>query len=299
MWRAVKAPLLYLVLAARACYHRAQDRVLSRTSRGPSWLACSSTRRLADPRIIHCYLLPCPRFPILFGFSNVIARSTLGVYPSVQSYLPRFSQTFEGRVTHMYLDIKGLVTVGVGNLIDPVELALDLPFHLKNLPGTPADRAQIAAEWQVIKFDRSLAEKGAHACAPLTALELNDGAIDALIAKRAAEDEKSLKRRPQFANFEAWPADAQLALLSMAWALGPGGVAGFPKLSAACQALDFHTAADECEISEDGNAGLVPRNVANRALFLNAARVRAVEASVGPLHSTLFYPKVLTRPVQG
>ena len=221
----------------------------------------------------------------------------MGVYPSVRSYLPLFSQTFEGRVSHMYLDIKGLVTVGVGNLIDPVELALALPFRFKNLPGTPADRAQIAAEWQALKSDRGLAEKGARACAPLTGLELSDDAIDALIAQRAAEDEESLKRQPQFANFEAWPADAQLALLSMVWALGPGGVAGFRKLSAACQALDFHTAAAECEISEDGNAGVVPRNAANRALFQNAAHVRAVEASGGPLHSTLFYPKVLTRPV--
>ena len=219
------------------------------------------------------------------------------MYLSVQSYLPLFSQTFEGRVSHMYLDIKGLVTVGVGNLIDPVELALALPFRLKNLPGTPADREQIAVEWRAIKSDRSLAEKGARACAPLTALELSDEAIDALISRRAAEDEVSLKRQSQFASFEAWPADAQLALLSMAWALGPSGVAGFPKLSAACQAMDFHTAAAECEISEDGNAGVVPRNAANRALFLNAAHVRAVEAPAGPLHSTLFYPKVLTRPV--
>ena len=219
------------------------------------------------------------------------------MYPSVQSYLPLFSQTFEGRVSHMYLDIKGLVTVGVGNLIDPVELALALPFRVKNLPDTPANRARIAAEWQAIKSDRSLAEKGAQACAPLTALELSDEAIDALIAQRAAEDEQSLKRQPQFASFDTWPADAQLALLSMAWALGPGGVAGFPKLSAACHALDFHSAAAECEISEDGNAGVVPRNAANRALFLNAAHVCAVETSAGPLHSTLFYPKGLTSPV--
>jgi GH24 family phage-related lysozyme (muramidase) len=247
--------------------------------------------------LVPAHLLRCPRVPDWLGASRATARSTLGVYPSVQYYLPRFSQAFEGRVTHMYLDIKGLVTVGVGNLIDPVELALALPFRFKNSAGTAADREQIAAEWQAIKSDPSLGEQGAPACAPLTALELSDEAIDALIAQRAAEDEKSLKRQAQFANFEAWPADAQLALLSMAWALGPGGVAGFPKLSAACRALDFHTAAAECEISADGNAGVVPRNAANRALFRNAAHVRAVEASAGPLHSTLFYPKVLTSPV--
>ena len=38
-----------------------------------------------------------------------------------------FSAPFEGRLHYMYLDVKGLVTTGVGNLIDSVGAAQALP----------------------------------------------------------------------------------------------------------------------------------------------------------------------------
>ena len=58
---------------------------------------------------------------------------------------------------------------------------------------------------------------------------------------------------------------------SMAWACGPGFV--FPQLAAALRAQDFRLACTHCTISEAGNPGIVPRNVLNRRLYLNAARV--------------------------
>ena len=75
------------------------------------------------------------------------------MFPAVQSGFPAFSAKFEGRVSYMYLDVKGLVTVGVGNLVDPVSVAQALPFRFKNkpgigAPGSPATPDQIAAEWQ-------------------------------------------------------------------------------------------------------------------------------------------------------
>ena len=40
--------------------------------------------------------------------------------PSVFAAFPGFITRFEGRLPFMYLDTKGLVTTGVGNLIDPL-----------------------------------------------------------------------------------------------------------------------------------------------------------------------------------
>ncbi len=97
------------------------------------------------------------------------------MYSSVQTQFRAFNEPLEGSIPYMYLDIKGLVTVGVGNLIDPIELATLLPFCFKSRPGiaTPgarASQAQIAAEWQQLKRDLSLAQKGFLACDPVTDL---------------------------------------------------------------------------------------------------------------------------------
>ena len=221
------------------------------------------------------------------------------MFSAVQNGFPTFSQKFEGRVAYMYVDVKQLVTIGVGNLIDPEAVAQTLPFRFKNkpgisVPGSPATADQIAAEWQTIKNDLSLATRGFKACEPLTQLELSDDAIDALIIDRLTKNESFLKRQPWFQNFETWPADAQLGLLSMSWAMGPGGPGAFSQFRAACQNLDFKTAATECKMNEAGNPGLVPRNQANVTLFSNAAVVLAGESQGSLQGATLYYPRVLT-----
>ncbi len=120
------------------------------------------------------------------------------MYQSVRDAFRAFNEPFEGVVPWMYLDIKGLVTVGVGNLIDPVELALKLPFESKNDPKTTADSTQIATEWHAIKGNPALARAGFRACEPLTQLRLNDAAINALIAARLAGNEVILKKSAFF-----------------------------------------------------------------------------------------------------
>lgn len=215
------------------------------------------------------------------------------MYPSVRAAFRAFNEPFEGVVPWMYLDIKGLVTVGVGNLIDPVGLALQLPFRFRAEPDVAASPAEIAEEWRRIKGNSALAKAGYQACEPLTRLGLDGAAIDALIAARLSGDEASLKKKASFGEFDAWPADAQLGLLSMAWAMGPGGPAGFPRFSAACRKLDFAGAAASCMIDERGNPGVAPRNRANRTLFHNAAVVRAGGAGPGYDPSELHYPTVL------
>jgi GH24 family phage-related lysozyme (muramidase) len=224
------------------------------------------------------------------------------MYPSVSSRFKSFNEPLEGVVKFMYLDIKGLVTVGVGNLIDPISAATALPFRYKNKPGDKnsgqlAQRTEIEAEWNLLKSKPELAKKGHRACEPLTKLELNDAAIDTLITNRLNQNESFLKKQKPFKDFDTWPADAQLALLSMAWAMGPGFAAGWPKFRAACEKMDFDAAAENCQMSEAGNPGVAPRNRADKLLFQNAAAVIAGEADGFYERPKLYYPQVLMKPI--
>ena len=226
------------------------------------------------------------------------------MFQSVQSGFRAFNTPFEGSIPFMYLDIKGLVTVAVGNLIDPVELAQALPFRFRNkpgiaTPGAPATADHIATEWQNLKNNASLAQEGYTACERITQLELSDDSIDALILDRLTQNESFLKRQQWFQNFDAWPADAQLGLLSMAWAMGPAGPGEFPNFREACQIGNFNGAAAECRMNEAGNPGLIPRNRANFALFSNAAVVLAGNAQGLFQLTSLYYPRALTTAAIG
>lgn len=220
------------------------------------------------------------------------------MYPSVKSNFIEFNEKFENRVEYMYLDIKGLVTIGVGNLVD-VEKAGDagklkkvmeelvkLPFVYKEglaNASQKASKADIEAEWKRVKSKQELKNIGhtAFAKVEITKLELGDEAIDELALKKADAMEEELKRHPAFRDFDKWPADAQLGLLSMAWALGAPAIRnGWPNFKAACKKQDFDAAVKHCEINTAGNPGVTPRNVDNKHLFKNAAEVLAKDGKV-------------------
>jgi len=210
------------------------------------------------------------------------------MHSTVNDAFPTFSKTFEGYVKWMYLDIKGLVTIGIGNLIDPVAQATSLPFvDAKGVPATPA---QISAEWTKLKAMTALAQKGHRACEAVTALRLSDPSIDVLVRQRLASNEAALQKT--FHDFQAWPADAQLGVLSMAWAMGSAFHEKWPRFKQACNAADWRAAAENCRMKEAGNPGLIPRNNANQRLFRNAHEV--VAQKLDP--SRLFYPEALHAP---
>jgi hypothetical protein len=105
----------------------------------------------------------------------------------------------------------------------------------------------------------------------VTSLGLTDGAIDDLVRQRLDQNEGFLKKT--FADWDSWPADAQLGVLSMAWAMGAGFPAHFPAFSAACKNGDWNLAAANCHINDAGNPGVRPRNDENVTLFKNASVV--------------------------
>jgi len=201
---------------------------------------------------------------------------------SVRDAFRDFSTRFEGCLNFPYLDVLGLVTTGIGNLIDPVELALGLPWEID---GAPATADQIRDGWHLVKNRQEKRGRGGWAFAQDSSLRLTPAGIDELLARKLDEVDAYLARR--FSGYATWPADAQLGTLSMAWAMGPAFQ--FPKFAFAVEALDFTTAADECRMNAAGNPGLAPRNTANRLLFLNAAAVLAY----GWDADTLWYPAAL------
>ncbi len=209
------------------------------------------------------------------------------MYASVRAGFAAFTSEFEGPRDSMYLDVKGLVSIGYGNLIDPVGSALALPFVLKSNPAVAASPAEIEEEWAAVKARSDLQLQGLAAFASLTRLQLAAPALERLTAERLTSFEQTLKRT--FRDFESWPADAQLGLLSMAWVMGPAFGGGWPHFARACVERDWGFAAAQCHMDDTGNAKLAPRNVANAVLFANAGQVEATGMPPDVLH----YPRSL------
>ncbi len=203
--------------------------------------------------------------------------------PSVRAAFVGFTTPIEGCVPWMYLDVKGLVTTAIGNLIDPIQYALPLPWLHQD--GSAAARDEIAAEWLRVKGDPVAAKRGHLYTEGITQLRLDAQGVALVVSRKLDQNDQHLRAR--FPEWEEWPADAQLATLSMAWACGPAF--RFPGLEAELRARRFNMAAGECHISEQGNPGVVPRNRANLALYRNAWKVVAYKLDP----AALIWPAVL------
>lgn len=212
---------------------------------------------------------------------------------AVSAYFMRFTGPLEGVVPFMYCDVLGLVTTAVGVLCDSVSAALAMPWRRPD--GTAASEQEIREDWMRVKARQDLKLRGGMAYAAVAHLRLDAAGVEAVTLGKLRVMESELVRR--FPEFHLWPADAQLATLSMAWACGPWF--RFPALERALRMMDFAEAAKTCHINTDGpdgiagtlddNRGVIPRNVANKAMYRNAAIVmeKAMDADV------LYFPTEL------
>lgn len=205
---------------------------------------------------------------------------------SYESY-HAFSAPMEGRVPTMYCDCLGLITTGVGNLINTPSEAEALPWKLHD--GSRADLADVRADWNKLHDGaQHYAKLKWTVYANTMRCHLEDAAIDALVRRTLAANEVTLRKR--FDQWDSFPADAQLAIMSMAWAVGAGFYAKFPMLSRCIDAQDWDGCIANCKIREEGNPGVVPRNAANRFCFHNAALVK----KLGVDTDTLYWPGVMS-----
>lgn len=199
----------------------------------------------------------------------------------------KFNAPFEGHVNFMYLDQKCLVSTGVGNLIDPVDVALPLPWLRSDM--TLATRTEIRAAWQAVKGDTTLNPlAGGGQYKKLTTLRLSENAVVDLCERKLTTMAQVIQK--SHPGFQDLCADAQLAILSIAWGAGANGVSTkWPRLWKAIDAGDFIQAAQESSLVASPGSTIVQRNLTNKLLFVNAARVRA--QALDP--SKLYWPKVL------
>lgn len=217
------------------------------------------------------------------------------MWDSVRNGFYDFTKPMEGELFWMYQDTLGKVTIALGYLIDTEADALAAPANgadfTRKQDGGVATPADISDDWQRVKADT---QHTGHAMQyeDMTNLRISAAGCAALTQTRAAAFESTLQQTAEFAAMDGWPADAQLGLLSMAWAMGPAfAQAGhWPSFRAACGSADWLGAAANCTMS---NAWLAKRNAVDRGLFRNAA----YSVSQGADPSALYLEIGSQRPV--
>jgi GH24 family phage-related lysozyme (muramidase) len=214
--------------------------------------------------------------------------------PIVRERWLEFTEEFEGAVPCLYQDVRGLVTIAYGNLVDSPGAVASLEFIDNS--GRRVRGDEIISAWQAVKGDPQCATRGWRyaAALPRNQIHLTRDAMTLLaLAKFDANEEVLAKRCVHWASM---PACAQMALHSLAWACGAGF--HFPRLMRALDVHDYSSASVEIHMNERTldaagapirNSGLVPRNVANKILMRNAAYVEAYELDA----STIDWTRVL------
>lgn len=169
---------------------------------------------------------------------------------------------FEGVIPWMYLDTRGFVTVGVGELLASSSRAQALPF-LDSAGDTVTPDAILS------EFNRVFAlAKGQQAAAYRLQASpvLSSDSIDTLLMAHVEYFDAQLNAR--FANYAAFPDPAKLGLLDMIYNLGPHGLfVGYPTFMSYVTSENWAGAAGECHRNGPG----ADRNNWTRQQFLAAA----------------------------
>lgn len=224
--------------------------------------------------------------------------------PDVQAFFRKYSIEHEGFTPFMYADTLNLVTTGIGNLIDasarnsfnvsPAAMApaMNLPWKHRGpgwtsrnpVGGSPASASEIANAWTTVKLAEQESpgfnQHGGFVGYPgLTSLTLDMDGIDQLVASKMRSNEAELRKL--YPNWDSLPADAQMGMMSMAWAMGSHffPVLGFQNFKSAIDRQDFAAAADASTFKGGGSvtdAGdpakgrPASRNYDNHLMFRNA-----------------------------
>jgi GH24 family phage-related lysozyme (muramidase) len=186
---------------------------------------------------------------------------------AARAFFLQFSEPFEGAVYHMYQDVKGLVSVGIGNLIEPIQLGWGFPW--RRADGSLASQSEYIAEWNLINSKPELAQQGWTAATRYCKLHLSKEDVETLCYAKMDSNEVILKQR--ISNYDEHCADVHLMLHSWAWAVGPS--AKYPQMLKLIVAKGYGAAANECDINPKVGT-IILRNAANRQCLLNAAWAR-------------------------
>lgn len=182
-------------------------------------------------------------------------------------------KSYEGYTNWLYFDTHNppLATTGVGNMIDGgnklTGFGLSLPWRF--VDGTYALESQVTDEYIRLRA-LGIQNQGGMAYRSYAKLFLDESVVKWMVNLKTLEFWNILKKF--FTDIEIWPADAQLAIMNMAWWMGPGFYQSWPNFSAACKAQDWIRASQNCTTVNSSR-----RNPDNVRRFLNAAKVKFME----------------------
>jgi GH24 family phage-related lysozyme (muramidase) len=150
-------------------------------------------------------------------------------------------ETFEGTVPWMYLDTKGFVTVGVGEMLANAAKAETLAFL--NPGGQPSTQDAILAEFH--RVSSLVPAKVAGFYRSPASPVLPHAAIDTLLMNHLNFFDGQLSGR--FAAYANFPDPAKLSLLDMIYNLGVTGLfKGFPHFMGCVDKQDWLGAGANC-----------------------------------------------------
>lgn len=184
--------------------------------------------------------------------------------PNTKSLLRNKLEEYEDRINHLYIDINGNVTVGIGHLIINKNAMSGVTLYkVQNdkLTG-PATLQEKMTEFENIKKLPYGQNYTAGYYKQHTSLIMKDSDIDFLknnhIDTFYQELKTTYKKENGFlANFDDFEPNLQLALFDMVFNLGtPTLKNNFPKFNTALKSDDYTTAANESHrkgISEERN----------------------------------------------
>jgi hypothetical protein len=126
----------------------------------------------------------------------------------------------EGAVSYMYLDKLGLVTVGIGFMIDPIDQHIgEWGNSFVKANGAKATPSEVRAEF--VRVKKKMEDKGSHLKFKADAqLFLPAEAMKPRVLKTLKEKEALVKSgwsSTLFADFDSFPPDAQMGVLSTAY----------------------------------------------------------------------------------
>lgn len=189
--------------------------------------------------------------------------------PIVVRSFRAFTRRHEAEVDRLYCDHKGLPTFGLGQLVRAPADTLPIPWRRRD--GTLATSEEKLADWHRVRDFPGAARLGRHIPEGPTTLRVSPEDLTRLFEARRDGNARELARR--FPGLPGWPAPAQFAVMSLAWAAGTGF--DFPRCAAALAREDFLEAAVEVLINEVRTQGVKARNDMNRKLLLDAYQLGA------------------------
>lgn len=148
-------------------------------------------------------------------------------------------EKYEGKISHMYLDSKGYVTVGIGHLLSSLVDAQKLKFNTAN--NELASKDEIKIDYEAV--NSRAANRLASSYKKYTTLTLPDSEIDKITNKHIKSFEKELQKI--YSDFDIFPSDVRLALFDLIFNLGMTKLKNkWPIFNSAIKAKDWQKAAD-------------------------------------------------------